>query len=274
MGIDNGKTLYISDLDGTLLTKEQRISEFTAEAVNSLVDNGMLFSYATARSFYTAGKITEKLSGKIPVIVYNGTFILENGGGEKLFSFGFEGGEAARILRILNEGGVYPFVYSTIDKRERFSYIEERMTPDMRDFLSLRFDERRRPTDEAGAFDGEIFHFSCLDSAEKLLPMYEKLKNEFRCVYYIEEYSKKPWLEIHPRSASKAIAVKKLKELLGCDKIVCFGDGINDIPMFSVADECYAVANAADELKQIATAVIDSNENDGVAKWLLANAKV
>jgi len=127
--------------------------------------------------------------------------------------------------------------------------------------------------DEAGAFDGEIFHFSCLDTADKLIPMYEKLKDRFRCVYYIEEYSKKPWLEIHPREASKATAIKKLKELLGCDRVVCFGDGINDIPMFEVADECYAVANAADELKQIATAVIASNEEDGVAKWLLENAK-
>ncbi|MBE6679929.1 MAG: HAD family hydrolase [Ruminococcaceae bacterium] len=267
------KTLYISDLDGTLLTKEQKISEFTAFALNSLVEKGMFFSYATARSFYTAGKITENLSAKIPVIVYNGTFILENGSGKKLFSVGFEGDEAAHILRTLNDGGVYPFVYSTIDSKERFSYIEEKMTPDMRDFLSARFDERRRPTDEAGAFDGEIFHFSCLDTADKLIPMYEKLKDRFRCVYYIEEYSKKPWLEIHPREASKATAIKKLKELLGCDRVVCFGDGINDIPMFEVADECYAVANAADELKQIATAVIASNEEDGVAKWLLENAK-
>lgn len=268
------KTLYISDLDGTLLTKEQKISEFTVNAVNSLVKKGMVFSYATARSFYTAGKIAEKLCGDIPVIVYNGTFILENGGGKELLYEGFENGEAGKILRLLNHGGVYPFVYSMIDGIERFSYIEEKMTDDMRAFLKTRFDERRRPTNERGMFDGEIFHFSCLDTAEKLIPLYEKLKNDFKCVYYIEEYSKKPWLEIHPLKASKANAVKKLKELLGCDKVVCFGDGINDIPMFEVADECYAVANAADELKQIATAVIASNENDSVAKWLLENAEI
>lgn len=268
------KTLYISDLDGTLLTREQKISDFTVNVINSLVEKGMIFSYATARSFYTAGKITEKLSAKIPVIVYNGTFILSNGGKETLFSLGFKEGEAARILQTLNEGGVYPFVYSMIEGKERFSYIEEKMTPDMRDFLKLRLDERRRPTDVAGTFDGEIFHFSCLDSAEKLLPMYEKLKDEFRCVYYIEEYSKKPWLEIHPRDASKAFAVKKLKEFIGCDRVVCFGDGINDVSMFSVADECYAVSNAADELKQIATGVIGSNDEDGVARWLLDNVEI
>ena len=39
--------------------------------------------------------------------------------------------------------------------------------------------------------------------------------------------------------------------------------------MFEVSDECYAVSNAVEELKAIATGVIESNEDDGVAKWLV-----
>ena len=50
-----------------------------------------------------------------------------------------------------------------------------------------------------------------------------------------------------------------------------FGDAVNDIPMFRISDECYAVENAVDELKEIATAVIADNDNDGVARWLEAN---
>ena len=57
--------------------------------------------------------------------------------------------------------------------------------------------------------------------------------------------------------------------MLGCDKVVSFGDGKNDISMFDVSDECYAVENADPELKRRATAVIESNDNDGVARWLL-----
>lgn len=38
---------------------------------------------------------------------------------------------------------------------------------------------------------------------------------------------------------------------------------------FRISDECYAVENAVEELKAIATGVIGSNEQDGVAKWLL-----
>jgi len=53
--------------------------------------------------------------------------------------------------------------------------------------------------------------------------------------------------------------------------MVVFGDNLNDLSMFQVADERYAVANAVQELKEIATGVIESNDNDGVARWLKEN---
>lgn len=54
-------------------------------------------------------------------------------------------------------------------------------------------------------------------------------------------------------------------------KIVSFDDAINDIPMFKISDDCYADKNAVDELKNIATGVIERNVHDGVAKWLEKN---
>ena len=51
-----------------------------------------------------------------------------------------------------------------------------------------------------------------------------------------------------PKSASKASAILKLKELLNCDRIVSFGDAINDLPMFAISDQCYAMANAVTSL--------------------------
>ena len=66
-----------------------------------------------------------------------------------------------------------------------------------------------------------------------------------------------------------ANAARRLKELLGCERVVAFGDAINDLPMFEISDACYAVENAVEELKAAADGVIGSNENDGVAKWLL-----
>jgi hydroxymethylpyrimidine pyrophosphatase-like HAD family hydrolase len=74
-----------------------------------------------------------------------------------------------------------------------------------------------------------------------------------------------------PRKATKANAIQQLKELWQCDKVISFGDAKNDLPMFAISDECYAVENAVPELKCKATGIIDCNEEDGVAKWLQNN---
>ena len=65
----------------------------------------------------------------------------------------------------------------------------------------------------------------------------------------------------------------QLKSMLGCDRVVSFGDAVNDIPMAKISDEFYAVENAADEVKLIADSVIGCNDEDGVARWLLENYK-
>lgn len=51
--------LYVSDLDGTLLRSDESLSPFTAETIQGLIEKGMLFSYATARSFVTASKVAK-----------------------------------------------------------------------------------------------------------------------------------------------------------------------------------------------------------------------
>ena len=65
------KILYVSDLDGTLLNTKDRISDYSIETINGLVERGMLFTYATARSLVSASKVAQGLSANIPVIVYN-----------------------------------------------------------------------------------------------------------------------------------------------------------------------------------------------------------
>ena len=80
------KTLYVSDLDGTLLNSQQQTSTYTNQIIEKLVDQGMLFSYATARSYYSAKPATKGLSAKIPLILYNGAFIIDNQSQEILVS--------------------------------------------------------------------------------------------------------------------------------------------------------------------------------------------
>lgn len=111
-------------------------------------------------------------------------------------------------------------------------------------------------------------YFDC-EKAE-LQPLYEEMRKagNWECVFSIDTYGEDYWLEICPLNATKAKAILKFKEKMGCDRIVVFGDSVNDISMFEIADEAYAVENAIDELKEKATSVIDGNDEDGVAKFL------
>ena len=90
----------------------------------------------------------------------------------------------------------------------------------------------------------------------------------FRIILQQELYRPEYWLEIMPAKASKAEAIRELKKLWTCERIVSFGDSMNDIPMFSVSDEAYAVENAVEELKKYASGTIPSNDDDGVAEFL------
>lgn len=66
------KTLFISDLDGTLLQNDARISAKSCEILNRLIERRISFSYATARGFETALRVTEGLHVNMPVITKNG----------------------------------------------------------------------------------------------------------------------------------------------------------------------------------------------------------
>lgn len=114
--------------------------------------------------------------------------------------------------------------------------------------------------------------YACIDEPQKLRILYGKHKDTYHCVYQKDIYTNEQWLEIMPKAASKSNAITQLKKLLGCDKLVVFGDGKNDIDMFEIADECYAVKNAHEEWKRKSTAIIESNDDDGVAKWLIQNS--
>jgi len=270
------KTLYLTDLDGTLLHSNERISDYTANVVNSFVKSGGYFSYATARSFVTASAVTAKLNTKFPVVCYNGGFIIENNTGEVLAAHYFAPDEIASIIQTLTHFSISPIVYSFINGVERFSYMEQCINAGVQHYLDSRQgDMRHRKVQNVDElFDGDIFYITCIGDVPQISPIYDiyKSNRQINSIYQKDIYSGAQWCELLPVKASKATAVHELKRMLGCNKVIVFGDGKNDLSLFSVADECYAVENAVPELKNIATSVIESNDNDGVAKWLDANA--
>ena len=267
------KTLYETDLDGTLLNKNDRINPKSIEIINSLVEKGMAFTYATARSLVSASVVTQGLSTNIPVIAYNGAFIFQPATGEILFREHFSREEMTYASDLIRTYEISPLVYAFIDGVEKVSWNPARENDGVQRYLSLRKGDRRlRPVENnAQLYEGEIFYFTCIGTKEELMPLYEAIsKNkQYRCTIQQELYRPEYFCEIMPAGATKANAIRKLKEIRGCDKVISFGDAINDLPMFEISDACYAVENAVEELKAAADGVIGSNENDGVAKWLL-----
>lgn len=264
--------LYVSDLDGTLLRSNEMTSEYTNQVINSLVDQGMIFSYATARSLITAKKVTKGIKAKIPLIVYNGAFVIDNVTEEILVANYFDD-SVYFVLEELFRSDVYPIVYAHIDDKEKFSFVPQLCTKGMKTFLeSRKGDIRTNAVDALSELkQGNVFYITCIDAPKKLRPLYDKYKDKYHCVYQRDIYTNEQWLEIMPLEASKANAIKQLQGMLDCEKLVVFGDGKNDIDMFQIADESYAVANAHEDLKRYATKVILSNDEDGVAKWLEEN---
>ena len=270
------KTLYVTDLDGTLLNRQDRVSPFSIRTINGLVEKGMLFTYATARSLVSASKVTEGLSTNIPIIAYNGTFIIQPSSGAVLFRETFTEEERRFVREILDRYRISPLVYALIGGIEKVSRIPRHENDGIRRYLAQRpGDPRFRTVDDENAlYEGDAFYYTCIGEKDELQPVFNIFSKDarYRCTMQQELYRPEYWCEIMPAAASKANAVRKLRDMWHCSRIISFGDAVNDIPMFEISDECYAVANAVDELKAVATGIIGSNEDDGVAEWLLQNA--
>jgi len=87
--------------------------------------------------------------------------------------------------------------------------------------------------------------------------------------FYADRYEENRWyVELFSTSASKKDGVLRLKELCGAEELVCFGDAPNDLPMFEVCTESYAVENAHADVKRAALASIGRNTESGVARFI------
>lgn len=272
------KTLYVSDLDGTLLNSNTSLSEKTIRIINELVEQGLEFTFATARSINSASLVSKGLHLRTPLIVYNGVHMLDPNDYSVLYAHAFQKEDAAHILQMFLDQGLYPFVYAYIDGAERVSYVDHEFHEGALHYMNSRPGDRRfrRVKTIEQLLEGEVFYFTGIHDKVHLDRVYAPLEEEdaYVLLYHQELYREEYWLEILPSDVSKAKAVLRLKEMKEYDRVVSFGDAINDLPMFQISDECYAVANAIDELKKDASAVIGSNDEDAVALWLQENASI
>lgn len=266
------KTLFVSDLDGTLLNRSSALSPYTVQVLNRLTEDGMLFTYATARSIYSASVVAQGFTPRIPAVYHNGVILAEPATGKTIFSAAFSEGQQRELSELLERYQPVPLVFSFINGEERVSWNTAQENEGIQYYLQHRKgDKRLRPLNgKKGLFDGEVFTVTYIDSRENLENLYQDFLNRgyTSVVFQQELYREEFWLEVMPNKTSKAEGVQKLKEMICCDRVIAFGDALNDLPMFQSCDLCLATENAIPELKAAADDVIKSNQEDGVARWL------
>lgn len=268
-----GKTLFITDLDGTLLNSQAELSDYTVNTINSLIEKGMYFTYATARTIYSAAPITVSLNVSVPCILNNGASIYDVKSGKYVKNNCIPVDTAHQIVSVFRKNNVRCFVFKFIDERlttcydyvtddYMVNYIEERKNGCNQPFLHC--------DDISVILDGNDIYINSVGYYENLVPVYNAVKamSDADAAFYRDTYSDKWFLEVFSVNASKANGLKFLRQEYGFDKIVAFGDNLNDLSMFKEADVKIAVENARDELKNKADMIIGTNDENGVAEYL------
>ncbi|MDS0528135.1 HAD family hydrolase [Clostridium sp. SHJSY1] len=263
--------LYISDLDGTLLNSNALISNNSKILLNKAIKNGINFTIATARTPATVIDILKDINITLPIITMNGSAIYNIKDNRYFYYLTIEQALVHKLQNIIAKENLSAFIYSIMDNH-LFVYHKKLTHPHQ-----IKFYEERKNTiyktflEKSLPIDLKVLYFTIMDYEDKINSLYYKIKDipGLSIVKYRDTYNKEIVnLEIYHESASKANAINYLKNYFHFDKLITFGDNLNDIPMFKISDECYAVINAVDELKEISTSVIKSNLDDSVAKFL------
>lgn len=272
------KTLYISDLDGTLLNRNAELSKYTITTLNKLIAKGIHFSVATARTAATSVFILERVAINMPVILMNGVLAYDTQTKKYIKKELLEQIKIEQILSAMGKTNLTGFMYA-LSGDELITYYERLDNDALKTFVDERmrkYNKKFTQIDNFAYADADVIYFCFIDTSYNIHRLHKEIKNigGIRIEMYQDIYSDDLWcLEIFNETASKYSAVQFLRQRQGFDRIVGFGDNLNDLPLFAACDECYAVANAKPEVKEKATAVIDSNDNDGVTKWLEENTK-
>ena len=270
-------TLYVTDLDGTLLRSDATLSPYTISTINRLTEQGLAFTYATARSIESARPIAGELNLRLPAITRNGAVLADNATGKHLEKALFTEEEVALLKEMLPELPRCGFVSCFLGEEMFKAYVPGNLVPGMVQYADYyRDDPKMKPVKTLEEmFFGQPGYVTLIDDREKAAKIYEKVRQYpgWECIFQKDTYWDEYWVEVCPRNCTKAKAILKMKEQYGFRKVVAFGDSVNDMPMFRAADEAYAVSNALEALKEIATGVIGGNNEDAVARFLESRAE-
>lgn len=278
-------TLYVSDLDGTLLDNTSRVSERSTAMLAGLVGQGAMVTVATARTPATVDPLLSRLpvphytdpatglAMPLPAIVMTGA-ALWNRSARRFDSVELiPEQDAASIVGAFDSMGLRPFVYclsgdsflnvyhtARMSRREEAFYLE-------RKHLQLkRFHLDQRPS----RLDSVVLFFTTGPERD-IAAASDRLQGCTECsvAWYRDVLMPETGLiDIYAPGVSKARAVADLARTTGARRVVVFGDNLNDLPMMRVADVAVAVDNALDPVKAEAHVVIGANHTDAVARFI------
>lgn len=273
------KKLYITDLDGTLLDSNAVLSSRSKAIINKVLADGAAFTVATARTFATVLKLFEGVELKLPLVLMNGVMLFDPVKRSIINCHSINPESLEKILSVYRKHRIFPLVYRikdnlleieyySTDNPYQMKYVGKRVEADGKRFVfSDSFTAENK---------SEAIYIVTLDKYDRILPLYEDIKkiDDISCVFYSDNYTDCYFLEIFASGVSKASSMAEVKKIIGAESVVAFGDNLNDMEMFRMADESYAVENACSELKKIATGVIGTNDDSSVAEYILKDYTV
>ncbi len=266
------KTLYVTDLDGTLLNSDGRLSDFTVDTLNYLIGRGMNFTVATARSVSSAAGLIDRLNLKLPCVMMNGVFLTDVKTKRQEYVCKIPTETAAKVIDAFVSSNRPPFVYSFDE------YITCEYTCLKNDYEKSFAAARKKLYKSFSRVEnydvsGNTVYINGIDREEIMSEVAEKVGKiaGVKFSYYLDTYSKdKYFVEVYSEKAGKHNTIDILKNMYGFDRVIAFGDNGNDVEMLKNADVAVAVGNAQASAAAVADKLIGTNDRDGVARYLLS----
>lgn len=255
--------LVVSDLDGTLLSDDHRLTRRVLEAVGRFQEQGGLFTLATGRPHLTAHRLAEELQLEIPYIACNGSVLAGKEG--IIQSHLLPLADLAVLLMEAARQGMDVLMFREEDVRvfERTLQVKEY---ERKELVRCRLD----PVEEERWTAHFVHKVILMGPMEVLRSLWER-HEPFLGDRYTALQSEDNYLEIVSRECTKGAAMLKLADSLGIDRgeIMAIGNQMNDLDMLQHAALGVAVNNSSPELKKQAHYVSEGNYGDGVIEALL-----
>jgi Cof subfamily protein (haloacid dehalogenase superfamily) len=252
--------LVVSDVDGTLLTKDKTLTDGAREAVRRLHDAGIGFTITSSRPTIGMGFLIEPLQITLPVGPFNGSSIVDPQL-NPIETHLIPAATAQRSLEILNEFGVDIWLFTN-----------DRWLTRHGDGEYVPHEKRAIRADPTIVADfAPYLNAACkIVGASSDAPMLQRCEAAMREAVGAQATavrSQSYYLDVTPPGHDKGTFVQAMAKRLGIstDAVATIGDMQNDLAMFKKSGLSIAMGNATDDVKKLATHVTLSNEDEGFA---------